>query len=376
MQHSYSHYNAFCSCKYTSMQPLHCDLQPQIRKHPTTRHTRRTTHCKTPSRNQSHAKTNGPQPPHTRAALRRRLQPLYTETHMVSCSGFLPKANPMQHPRSHYNAFCSARWQTRIYPRTWQQNVTTIMQPFHCDQQPQIPKHPITTHTQTHPKQLQPTITAWQQKLKDRITGRKEKRYGGGSVCARNVCRREVRERVPCKSVVGERSVCKVKAWCVEVVSGEESCVKVLWVKGRYGWRSMSPSATPATQSDGRCRQVPKVEVDVAKRHACHAKWKSMSPSATPATQTAAAMSPSATPATQSEGRCHQVPRLPRKVKVHVGKCHACHANSRGDHGAKRGPKPAQCYKCHAMWRSMSPSATPTTQSDGRCRQVLHLHAK
>ena len=36
-------------------------------------------------------------------------------------------------------------------------------------------------------------------------------------------------------------------------------------------------------------------------------------------------MSPSATFATQSDGRCHQVPRLPRKVKVDVTKCHACH---------------------------------------------------
>ena len=34
-----------------------------------------------------------------------------------------------------------------MYVRTWQQNTTTIMQPFHCDQQPQIPKHPITMHT-------------------------------------------------------------------------------------------------------------------------------------------------------------------------------------------------------------------------------------
>ena len=116
-------------------------------------------------------KTNGPRPPHTRDALRRRLQPLYTETHMVSSSGFLPKAKPMQHPCSHYNAFCSATWQTRIYPRTWQQNVTTIMQPFHCDQQPQIPKHPITTHTQTHPKQIQPTVTAWQQKKTAKTKG-------------------------------------------------------------------------------------------------------------------------------------------------------------------------------------------------------------
>ena len=37
--------------------------------------------------------------------------------------------------------------------------IATIMQPFHCDLQPQIPKHPITTHTKTHPKQLQPTVT-------------------------------------------------------------------------------------------------------------------------------------------------------------------------------------------------------------------------
>ena len=72
----------------------------------------------------------------------------------------------------------------------------------------------------------------------------------------------------------------------------------------------------------------------------------------------------SATPATQSGGRCHQVPRLPRKVEVDVAKCHACHAKSRGAHGVNwepsAPPEPAQCHKCHAChakWRSMSPSA-------------------
>ena len=57
-------------------------------------------------------------------------------------------------------------------------------------------------------------------------------------------------------------------------------------------------------------------------------------------------------PATQSDDRCRQVPRLPRKVTVDVTKCHACHANSGGVHGAKREPsappEPAQCHKCHA----------------------------
>ena len=38
------------------------------------------------------------------------------------------------------------------------------MQPLHCDLQPQIPKHPITTHTQAHPKQLEATVTLRQEK--------------------------------------------------------------------------------------------------------------------------------------------------------------------------------------------------------------------
>ena len=37
----------------------------------------------------------------------------------------------------------------------------------------------------------------------------------------------------------------------------------------------------------------------------------------------------SATPATQSNNPCHEVPRLPHKVKVDVTKCHACHVKRR-----------------------------------------------
>ena len=122
--------------------------------------------------------------------------------------------------------------------------------------------------------------------------------------------------------------------------------------------------------------------VDVTKCYACQAKETSMSPSATPAT-----------PATQNDGRCHQVPRLPRKVarrhkrptgtkrvarsssvpqrlprrtKVDLSKCHACPAKCRGVTGDQRGPStppdPAQCNKghaCHAKCRSMLPSAMP-----------------
>ena len=82
---------------------------------------------------------------------------------------------------------------------------------------------------------------------------------------------------------------------------------------------SMSPSATAATQSEGRRRQVPrlphKVKVDAAK---CHAVTQSGA--ASPGNQARHQSQPtaSATPATQIARRCHQVPPLPRKVKVCV----------------------------------------------------------
>ena len=140
----------------------------------------------------------------------------------------------------------------------------------------------------------------------------------------------------------------------------------------------MSPNATPATWNEGTCRQVPRLPRKVPRRHrrqsspsappepaqchkchACHAKRRWMSPSATPATQNEGGcrqvprlprkvprrhrrlIQPkrrhqsqpsaiSATPATQNEGGCLQVPRLPRETKVDVAKCHACHAKCRG----------------------------------------------
>ena len=105
-----------------------------------------------------------PQPSHTRGTFHRRLQPLYTEKHKVSCSGFLPQTKPMQHSCSHSNAVRSINSQTCTYLRTEQHQMTTVMQPFQCDLQPEIPKHPVTTHTQPHPKQLQTTVTLRQKK--------------------------------------------------------------------------------------------------------------------------------------------------------------------------------------------------------------------
>ena len=168
--------------------------------------------------------------------------------------------------------------------------------------------------------------------------------------------------------------------------------------------RWMSPSAMPATQSATASRasqrgpsatQVPglpcNTKVDVAKCHACHVKPRWMSPKChachvkrrwtspsdqrchvkrQPASRKQPNLPPSAppechvrlsaTPATQNEGGCRQVPRLPRKTKVDVTKCHACRRNggcaSLASPATKVArcpstnapPEPAQCPKCHA----------------------------
>ena len=79
------------------MQPFQCDLPPQLQETQRTTHTGTATCCKTHRRNNSRQKRPQPQPPHRRGTFHRRLQPLYTEKHKVSCSGFLPTTWPMQH---------------------------------------------------------------------------------------------------------------------------------------------------------------------------------------------------------------------------------------------------------------------------------------
>ena len=74
----------------TFMQPFQCDLPPQCQETHRTTHTGTTTRCKTHRRNRLSSKRSKPQPPHRRGTFHRRLKPLYTEKHKVSCSGFLP----------------------------------------------------------------------------------------------------------------------------------------------------------------------------------------------------------------------------------------------------------------------------------------------
>ena len=125
-----------------------------------TTHTWTTTRCRTQRRNRLRSERPQPQPPHTRGTFHRRLQPLYREKRKVSCSGLLHNTTPMQQSCSHYNAFCSITWLTRMYVRTWQQNMATIIQPLHCDLQPGIKQAHGTTpplvaeHTAAHTRHL------------------------------------------------------------------------------------------------------------------------------------------------------------------------------------------------------------------------------
>ena len=73
----------------------------------------------------------------------------FTRKNKVSCSGLLPKTKPIEHSCSHYNAFRSITWLTRISLRTWEHQMTTIMQPFQWDLQPEIQETHRTTHTGT-----------------------------------------------------------------------------------------------------------------------------------------------------------------------------------------------------------------------------------
>ena len=133
----------------TIMQPFHSDLQAQIRDTHRTTHTGTTTRCRTQRGTHSRMKRPSRPPAHTRYLSSPAEATLYTEKHKVSCSGFLPNTSPMQHPCNHYNAFRSITSQFGTYLRTWQHQMTTIMQPFHSDLQAQIQDTHRTTHTGT-----------------------------------------------------------------------------------------------------------------------------------------------------------------------------------------------------------------------------------
>ena len=79
--------------------------------------------------------------------------------------------------------------------------MTTIMQPFQCDLQPQIPKHTITTHAQAHPKQLEATVSynAAKKRQTDRSRTRRMQEVPFIAACS-HFTRKNTRFRAPASS--------------------------------------------------------------------------------------------------------------------------------------------------------------------------------
>ena len=205
----------------TLTQPLQCDLKAQIPKHPITTHAQahpkqleatvtlrqekkgkptaaaaaaQTRYLSSPAAATLHRKTQGfvlRLPPENRvhatscslytASCNHRFQnTLYLRMHKHTQSSLKPPLHcgkkKRQTDRSRnrrtdevpFIAGCShftrknARFGSSASSR--KQSPCNVMQPLHCDLQPQIPKHPITTHTQAHPKQLEATVTLRQEK--------------------------------------------------------------------------------------------------------------------------------------------------------------------------------------------------------------------
>ena len=198
-------------------------------------------------------------------------------------------------------------------------------------------------------------------------------------------------------------------------------------VKRRWMSQSATPatqSAATATQSAATCPQVPrlprkkprrprrhlrtkratraspmpyvprlprKVEVDVSKYHACHAQRRWMSQRATPATPTAAVKLCEDDKWCQLKTSCvwrtsyvwPLVPRLPRKVQLHVAKCCACHSkcsymSPSATPVTQKATAPTATPENQARYQSQpsATSATPATQSAATCRQVPRLPCK
>ena len=153
----------------TVMQPFQCDLQAQIPKHPITTHTQA-------HRKQLQATVTLRQK--KRQTDRSRTRRTDEVPFIVACSHFTrkntrfraPASSPKHSPCNIMQPLqCGSQHQLAnlhlsTHRTTPEHQMTTVMQPFQCDLPPEIPKHPTTTHTQAHPKQLRATVTLRQKK--------------------------------------------------------------------------------------------------------------------------------------------------------------------------------------------------------------------
>ena len=149
------------------MQPFQCDLQPQIPKHPITTHTQahpKQLEATVTLRQKKTINRPQPHPPHRRGTFHRRLQPLDTEKHKVSCSGFLPKTEPLQHHAAIPMRSASTDSKTPYnyaHTSTPKHTQSSLKPPLHCGKKKTINRpQPHPPHRRgTFHRRLQPLDT-------------------------------------------------------------------------------------------------------------------------------------------------------------------------------------------------------------------------
>ena len=118
------------------------------------------------------------------------------------------------------------------------QSPCNIMQPFQCDLQAQIPKHPITTHTQAHPKQLEATVTMRQKKRQtDRSRTRRTHEVPFLVGCS-HFTRKNTRFRAPASSP--KHSPCNIHAAITMRFAASRGKPAPIYARGNIKWRQWS----------------------------------------------------------------------------------------------------------------------------------------
>ena len=189
------------------------------------------------------------------------------------------------------------------------------------------------------------------------------------TVCNKVVCERWYVTKCVWKRMMSVKR--EAGGWCVTKMCVRELLTKIVWkMVCNNTLRQMVCDKDGMWQKvcdKDVCDIVPrlprKTKADVRLCHACHAKrrW----------------MWDCATPATWNTRRCHLVPRLPRKVPRRHGRLKPDQARHPVP-WVPRLPRKTKvdvrlCHACHVKHTSMSPSATPCHACHAKCHAC---HAK
>ena len=144
------------------------------------------------------------------------------------------------------------------------------MQPFQCDLQPQIPKHPITTHAQAHPKQLEATVTMRQKKRQtDRSRNRRTQEVPFIVGCS-HFTRKNARFRAPASSPT--QAPCNIHAAITMRFAASRSKPARIYAHGNTTKDSKTPcnyarTSTPKAAWSHRYNAAKKRQTDRSRNH-------------------------------------------------------------------------------------------------------------